>query len=132
MSDPNHTEIRRDDATLFVALNLLGLAGLCVLVACLASDAGLWPSFSGERVFATDAFAPEREWAAPASALPEQKTPAHLYASAPVGVSDSACGARARKHERAAAAARRQQQTRRARLLSRRRPAPSEEGAVDG
>jgi hypothetical protein len=132
MSDPNHTELRRDDATFFVALNLLGLAGLCVLVACLASDAGLWPSFSGDRVFAADAFAPEQEWAAPAAAQPERKPAAPVYASAPLGISDADCGARAKRQERAAARRQLMRRARLLRLLSRRRTAPPDTDVVDG
>ena len=122
MSDPNHQDSRQNDR-LAVALSLLGLAGFVVLVACLNSGQGLWPSFSGERVYTAHALMAAEAQPAPANAsAPVEWRPAEVE---PVKVSaqeramSDACGARAKRHERMEAA--RRQTIRRARLLSRRR-----------
>lgn len=127
---------------LAVVLNLVGLAGLTVMLAFVASDSGLWPSFSGDRVYtAAKLLAAERE-ETPAASTTEATTewsPAAKSVEAeparrrveteevmwrePVGVRPGACEARAAALQAEAEARRRQQQQpscKRARLLSRR------------
>lgn len=129
MLDLHHKESHRADV-LAVVLNLFGLAGLCVLVACVVSDSGLWPSFSGDGVYtAARVLASERELppAAP-EVLPKRPEVEEVMWREPVGVTPGACEARAARSVQAEARRRQMQpqpsSCKRARLLSRRSTAP--------
>jgi hypothetical protein len=118
LSDPNHPESHRSDVVGLI-LTLVGLAGLTISVAGVAGGTGLWPSFSGERVYTAQALLSERD----TPRVTEEVAP---RVAEPVVVREAEKGARRScdREQRAKQSekfeAQRRQPARRARMLSRR------------
>ncbi len=134
MSDPtNISESQRNDG-LAVTLNVLGLVGLVVLIACLNSSQGLWPSFSGERVYsAQTSTRAEPEHVPVPTISPVIKWPSGIElsrAGTQQRETNSSCSSQTKRRERIASV--RQQTTKRIQLLSRKCTLHLASTVVDG
>lgn len=133
MADTHQQDCGERADTLTVLLCLVGLAGLFASAAVVAGGAGLWPSFSGERVYAAaQVLAVEED----VPVAPRAKAPAVAVVAEKMHRVTRACGSTtSRAKETEAAAAPRRKETEasgapransraRARQLSRRPATP--------
>ena len=106
---------------LALVLTLTGLAGLVVSVTGFVDGSGLWPSFSGERVYTSQAILSERPAPQPSvEAAPKPSSPEPLVIRETEKPARSACDGKARAIPPTTFEARKRELSRRLRLLSRR------------